>query len=104
MKSQGLPITTIVLIVIILVTLIAVSIFFFSGFGKTSKQLSPSISIAKCQSICSNAKSMAANMDYSSSNEASIKEKSKFCENNCSEVVSCRVTWKNGVTTTLDCP
>ncbi|HDQ59994.1 MAG TPA: hypothetical protein ENN30_02260 [Candidatus Woesearchaeota archaeon] len=92
-KAQGLPITTIVLMVIILVTLVALALFFFSGFGRTSKQVDPGIAIAQCQSRCNRAKALAPyETDINN-----VKTKSGFCEDyDCNEYVECNVMLKEG--------
>ena len=53
MKSQSLPISTIIIIVLSIVVLSAVLLFFFSGFGKPSNTLSEQEALSRCQSRCS---------------------------------------------------
>ena len=52
MKSQGLPMTTIALLILVIIVLVGVAIFFFVGFGEGQEALSPTLSLAECQSYC----------------------------------------------------
>lgn len=52
MKSQGLPMTTIVLLILVIIVLVGVAIFFFTGFGEGQEGLAEQITLSKCQSEC----------------------------------------------------
>ena len=51
MKSQSLPISTIVIIVIAVVVLAAVLLFFFGAFGRPSNTVNTQNLITKCNTI-----------------------------------------------------
>lgn len=56
MKAQGLPITTIVLIIIMVVSLVVVALYAFSGFSKGKESTSSFLDIGKheAQESCAN--------------------------------------------------
>ena len=90
MKSQGLPISTIVIIVISIVVLSAVLLFFFSGFGKPTGTLSEQNALSKCQSKCSiiaasspttadKVTSLASSNNVNYCEELNVKGETKYC-------------------------
>ena len=113
MKAQGLPITTIVIIVMVIVVLAAVLIFFFGGFGKPAGTLSAQQTLAKCQSFCTRAKSIARGRTYTSSNKNVVISNSDFCSQTytiegitnkkCDDLTTCTVEFDDGVAYTLTC-
>ena len=79
MKSQSLPISTIIIIVLSIVVLSAVLLFFFSGFGKPSNTLSEQEALSRCQSRCS---MISASNPQSADNVTALAASGKinYCE------------------------
>jgi flagellar basal body-associated protein FliL len=98
LKSQSLPISTIVIIVISIVVLSAVLLFFFSGFGKPSNTLSEQEALSRCQSRCS---IISASNPTTSDKVTALasSDKVNYCENitvngevkQCPEITKCYV-------------
>jgi len=92
MKSQGLPITTIVLIVLGISVLAAVLIFFLGGFGQGSS----SVNTFQCQQWCTtiNTQIEAGMLDrYGFS---AYKVVNDYCDNKCDKVMICNIPQKSG--------
>ena len=64
--------TTIVLIILVVIVLVGVAIFFFVGFGEGQEALSPTLSLAECQSYCARVGAGATDLcvDYFASGKA----------------------------------
>ena len=79
MKSQGLPIQTIVIIILVIVVLAAVLVFFFGTFAKNKQTSDVQTFISRCNTIASQVQG-----DYPSSrDEAGIDAGNKgFCNVN----------------------
>ena len=79
MKSQGLPMQTIVIIILVIVVLAAVLIFFFSAFSQNRHTSDVQTFVSHCNTIASQVQG-----DYpSSTTEAKTDAGSKgFCDNN----------------------
>ena len=69
MKSQGLPLQTIVILVLVIVALAAILMFFFGGFGKSGGSLNDQQALATCQSRCSRAKAIASELIFGNSTD-----------------------------------
>lgn len=81
-KAQGLPMTTIVLILISLLVLVTVAIFFFGQMGQTSGGATESQCIAKCQSL--GAYYAQPNVDFTESDGALTSFCSSCPDKRCS--------------------
>ena len=57
MKSQGMPMQTIALIIIVIIVLAGVAIFFFVYFGKGKGVVGTQTDYSKCKNLCMNAQS-----------------------------------------------
>ncbi len=88
MKSQGLPMQTIVLIILVIVTLAAVLIFFFSSFGQGKTGVGEQNIFAKCQALCAKITSQEPTTTTAASNAANNVG---FCDSNCDSYLSCKV-------------
>ena len=62
MKSQGLPMSTIVLIVVGLIVLASLAIFLMGGLSRSTESTSGSIDKGKCMQLCVNAKMIGASI------------------------------------------
>ena len=103
MKSQGLPLQTIVILVLVIVSLAAILMFFFGGFGKSGASLNDQQALSKCQSRCTRARTFAIALDKDQDNINNTIEKSSFCNTTvvegsgvrCDKITSCKVLFKN---------
>ena len=105
MKSQGLPIQTIVILVLVIVSLAAILMFFFGGFGKSGSSLNDQQALATCQSRCTRARTFAMGLEKGTdnTNASYVVGNSSFCNETsvegqnlkCDKITSCRVLFKN---------
>ena len=61
-KAQGLPMTTIALLILVIIVLVGVAIFFFTGFAGGQEGIDESIMLSHCQDLC--ARVAAGAKDY----------------------------------------
>ena len=85
MKSQGLPIQTIVILILVLVTLAVFLVFVFGISSKGTVQTHEQGNFAKCQTICTEISAYAKDND-DVENLADVK---KFCDVPCDHYISC---------------
>ena len=105
MKSQGLPLQTIVILVLVIVALAAILMFFFGGFGKSGASLNDQQALSLCQSRCTRARALAIAFinDATNINASYVVGNSTFCNTTvvegsgvrCDKITSCRVLFKN---------
>lgn len=98
MRAQGLPITTIVLIIIAIAVLAGVVLLFYFGWFKPQSSVGEQEMISKCQSLCAQ---IQAHNPKTKSDAASYAD--TFCSFNCSDYVTCRVTLQEGGECIIDC-
>lgn len=98
-KAQGFPVSTIALIVIILLTIAALSFFFFQSYWKGQE----STSGMQCQQKCKEIQSAISANDISTlEGLCNMKRARQFCEE-CSEK-TCIVSFTLPNGTVRDCP
>ena len=93
MKSQGLPLTTIVVTILVIIVLAALGFSFFKGFGQGKE----GVSVAECQQYCSQLHATrAASPDMTLSELMKTKEGQLFCDNCITDdgksIISCKET------------
>ena len=106
MKSQGLPIQTIVLIVIAIVALAAIIIFFFGGFAKSTSGVDTQTTLSECQSYCQRMNIIASKIKWLSSTDckADVSDQvPEYCSNSCNDYMSCIVTFEDGTRARIQC-
>jgi hypothetical protein len=86
-KAQGLPISTIALIIMVIVVLAALTIFFFSYYGKSKS----GTDLFTCQQICQSAKAIypIASTAASCTSTCPGKSATDFCANKCYNSLKC---------------
>lgn len=97
MKSQAMPIRTVVLIVIIIVSIAAILLFFYSSFSRTRTSASEQSYVTECQQICSR---IQASNPKSSTDLSTLDGdwNSKVFPNNkhCYDITGCTVYLTDG--------
>ncbi|MCD6576242.1 MAG: hypothetical protein J7K73_03720 [Nanoarchaeota archaeon] len=88
MKSQGLPMQTIVLIVIIVVTMAVVIMFFYTSFNKSKQPTEDQGKYANCQAICTQINSESPT---TSDRVVSLANNLNYCDKNCDDYLACYV-------------
>ncbi len=88
MRAQGLPITTIVLIIIAIAVLAGVVLLFYFGWFKPQSSVGEQEMISKCQSLCAQ---IQAHNPKTKSDVTNYLD--GFCsyKYNCSDYVTCRI-------------
>ena len=92
MKSQGLPITTIVLIVLGISVLAAVLIFFLGGFGQGSS----SVNTFQCQQWCTTINTQIEAGMLDPDGFRNYKVVNDYCNNKCNNTMICNIPSKSG--------
>lgn len=93
MKSQGLPISTVALILIILITG-AIAIMFFYGMMTSGKNAtSESTDLSECQQICS--KIQTTHPD-NAGDAATAAHSFGYCDKGCNTKLSCTIYLSDG--------
>ncbi len=94
MKSQGLPMQTIVLVVIAVVVMVAVMLFFFTSMKSGEKPTKQQGEFANCQAICTQINSESPT---TAAKAASIADGLNFCSKKCDEYLTCKIDTANCV-------
>jgi hypothetical protein len=87
-KAQGLPLNTIIIIVLTLFVLAGVGIYFFGQFGTGTE----STNSAQCIQLCESLKAQMSSDETLTWDDLKNSEtRINFCNGNCPSVVECKV-------------
>ena len=85
MKSQGLPIRTIVIVIMILIALAVVILFSIESTSRSKAGVDEQATLSKCNSICAKISAIAQTKD----DVISIATEEGFCDLNCPDYITC---------------